>query len=87
MLSVHINFKFFNARFVNSNSIRLTPANFNIGCSLYRQGLEEPRCTTGIAALATTVAAFAIPEWVGGVPAAGWCCVTARLTVKVSVNK
>ena len=84
-----INFKLLNARSVTgSPCICLAPADFNVRCSLHRQGLEEPRCTTGTAALATTVAAFAIPEWVGSVPLLRWCRVTARLTKEVvTANK
>ena len=73
----YVNFKLLNGSFV-IGTLWLTPANFNIGCSLLRQGLEEPWCTTAAAALATTVAAFAIPKWVGGVPLSDSACYIIR---------
>ena len=84
---VHVNLKEFNASFVIYIVMWMTPANFNIGRRLHRQGLPEPRCTTGVAAPATTVAAFAVPQWIGRIPLTGWFCVSAGLTIKLTANE
>ena len=83
----NVNFKLFDASFVICNPMWLAQANFNVRCSLDRQSFPEPRCTTAVTALTTTVAVFAIPEWIGGVPTAGYRRVSARLTKEVIANK
>ena len=46
--------------------------NLNIKHSFLGQGFPKPWHTSVVAALATTVTLFAIPECVGGVPLVGW---------------
>ena len=49
-------------QFCQLSQLACTKRTFNIGCSLYRQGLQEPWCTAGTAALATSVTAFFHPR-------------------------
>ena len=83
----HIEFKEFDASFVVVNPSWLAQAKFNVRSRLLRQCLPKPRHTSVLATPTVTVTAFAIPEWVGGVPLLGWSSVSARLAVKIAANE